>query len=143
MHLMHLTSTIVCITQAYRTCCTIFWTYFAPIMSHEISLISCDYCIKSQNIVWTQKNISLRGDHDTLKKLKFYICTKETSWDKTFDLKQQYLGNKKSYQTPVCVKFLGYFFQNKNLNILIRALQTYCQLEKLKCLDLHIALWPH
>ena len=30
-------------------------------MSHEISLISCDYRIKLQNIVWIQKKISPRG----------------------------------------------------------------------------------
>ena len=55
MHLMHSTYTIVCITHAYHAFHTFFWTNFAPIMSHKISLISCDNRIKMQNIVWIQK----------------------------------------------------------------------------------------
>ena len=40
-------------------------TNFAPIKSHKIALISCDNRIKSQNTVWIQKKISLRGVPNT------------------------------------------------------------------------------
>ena len=43
----------------YFSCISDFSHYFlekfAPIMSYEILLISCDYWIKLQNIVWIQK----------------------------------------------------------------------------------------
>ena len=42
---------IMCITHAYHAFRAFFVKIFAQIMSHEISLISCDYRIKSQNIV--------------------------------------------------------------------------------------------
>ena len=48
-------SYIMCITHTYHAFRAIFVTNFALIMSHEISLISCDYRIKLQNIVWIQK----------------------------------------------------------------------------------------
>ena len=42
---------IMCITHAFHAFRAFFVKNFALIMSHEISLISCDYRIKSQNIV--------------------------------------------------------------------------------------------
>ena len=76
----------------------------------------------------SKKKISLRGDHYTLTKLKFYIGN--------------FIGQKFRPQTAIsqkqkklpdsclCEISRVFFLQNKNLNILIWALQTYWHLRK-------------
>ena len=44
-----------------------FLTNFAPIMSHKISLISCDNRIKNPNIVWTFKKDIAEGCMGSVK----------------------------------------------------------------------------
>ena len=86
----------LCVLLMRITHFVLYLTNSAPIMGHEISLISCDYRIKSQNIVWIKKKVSLRRQFS-------YIFIQDLDWQSI----SQWIGRYVSSTHSRLQKFLN------------------------------------